>query len=56
MQKNIEINRKYVSGEIAKEYVPLAIYELSPALHYGMIQEGFRKFVYEKENKQKTLE
>lgn len=45
LSEAIEFNRKFISGEISKEYIPDAIFELTPGLHFYLLNEGFRSFV-----------
>ena len=47
LKECVDFNNRFVTGDISKDFIPDAIFELIPGLHFFLTGEGFRIFVRE---------
>ena len=47
LKECVNFNNRFVTGDISKDFIPDAVFELIPGLHFFLTGEGFRIFVRE---------
>jgi len=47
LKECVDFNNRFVTGDISKDFIPDAVFELIPGLHFFLTGEGFRIFVRE---------